>query len=473
MDVFTAQFDWAHDGCVDRDEATLGRLRLFVNERLVWGRAIGIDWVWRDLLLHLAENWGQLLYEGWLGQLDGRRVDLALRDFQHGLDLALRVGERDEEDALDEEARAFEWEQVHNLARYLPGLKVPDIHIWATTGGVMIETPHQQVAFPRTQVEAGLSRIGEEIAQRLVQQGFPEDAAVAAWNARHPFASDNLAASATGFSAASLAAARGSVSEFEAWGDLSGRMAGTIWLEAASVCYEFGSGALKGLFSSLGGRTPPSDRWESFSSPIQLDWAAQTAEGKAFFDQAIVTLARGLAGLSPTDPLRVLEMAYRLGIELRDADLDVPDLAAVALFGTDLAPLVAINTRCFGLDREPLRRLTFTSVVSWLADAVRDGRPAALALRADFLAQTATRRAQQLLLPVEALEEFVAADPSVGVIGRIESTFGAPPRIIANLLSQSAVRSAVSVADRNEVDRLLGNGLRTTAEERPYAKIVR
>ncbi|WP_292230190.1 hypothetical protein [Brevundimonas sp.] len=230
MEVITAQFDWTHEQSDDANEATLGRLRLFVDDRQAWGMSVGVDWIWRDLLVGLAENWERLLYEDWIGTPGDAPIETRIEAFEQGLSDRARTGEIDEDGLVEMQEARFVWEEAHDLARYLPGLTVPSLRIWSTPQGVMIQAPHGEAAFDRAAVDAALSRLGDEISGRLVAQGFPADEAVVEWNARRPRASDALASSATGFSASILAHARGALPEVIAWGDDDGLMAETSWL---------------------------------------------------------------------------------------------------------------------------------------------------------------------------------------------------------------------------------------------------
>ncbi|WP_292230188.1 hypothetical protein, partial [Brevundimonas sp.] len=95
--------------------------------------------------------------------------------------------------------------------------------------------------------------------------------------------------------------------------------------------------------------------------------ASNQEAGEAAVDDFVVGLARGLAGLAHADLLQPTVMAYRLGIELVEVDLEDPALAGLVVHGADHAPVIALNARACGPGNEADRRLAFASGLSWLA----------------------------------------------------------------------------------------------------------
>lgn len=473
MEVITAQFDWTHEQSDDANEATLGRLRLFVDDRQAWGMSVGVDWIWRDLLVGLAENWERLLYEDWIGTPGDAAIETRIEAFEQGLSDRARTGEIDEDGLVEMQEARFAWEEAHDLARYLPGLTVPSLRIWSTPRGVMIQAPHGEAAFDRAAVDAALSRLGDEISGRLVAQGFPADEAVAEWNARRPKASDVLASSATGFSASILAHARGALPEAIAWGDDDGLMAETSWLALASACHDYGSGPLARMLAVVEAPPPPSSRWDGFLKALIEGVASNQEAGEAAVDDFVVGLARGLAGLARADLLQPTVMAYRLGIELVEVDLEDPALAGLAVHGTDHAPVIALNARACGPGNEADRRLAFASALSWLAGAALTERPVALAMGSRELAASAAKRARRLLLPIAALEDFVAADPSSGLVDRLASHFIVPPQAVAKLLLESVIWNALSASEKILVTDIASGVTGEGAASPPYVRVVR
>lgn len=450
-----AQIFWTQDDSVDPNGATLGKLRLFVGGTLIWGEQDGIDWIWRDLLVHLAECWSQLLYEDWIEPVGERRITDAHEDYARSLELLAANEELGEDAVVAREAMLYQWEQDHNLARALPGLTVPDVRVWADRAGIVVETAKGRKVFGRLEAEASLARIGDDIAQRLVSQGLGNDAAVAAWTSRFPMASDTLAAGATGLPVAALATARAGFSEADAWGDAMGRMQTTSWLEAARACSLAGSGALRGLLAAVGSSPPPTRRWEEVVDAIVEVAATGLAEGPVVQDSATSRLLREIGGLDPFEPLRPGDLSYGAGVELHMADLESRALAALVVHGLDHAPVIVTNLAVCGTSREPLRRVAFARAVSLLSRAVPTGRPGAWAVQTSELEAGTDQRALRLVLPPEGIEEHAAEDSSPGLIGRLAAHYGVPMRVVAVALRANGAWRRTTEADKIEAAKLL------------------
>jgi hypothetical protein len=461
---------------MDADDATVGQLRLWVGGRLIWGRpSVGVDWIWRDLLQGLTLNWAKLLFEDWLepsvvGSLREAREAMAVS-------LGLKAHELDEQELTECEQSAYDWAEAHELSRYLPGVMVPEVFVRGTPAGVEFSTDQRSLIVPRALAMEALGQLGDAIASRLVDAGFGDDPLVADWRARIVLPTDEFAAGSSGCLPSVLCYARGETSEGDAWGDEAGVMDETPYVAVARACRAVGRHSLREAFSILRSAPPPGEAWEEVSA--HAAGAARLPESDvSSIVRMVADRLRGDAGLRRSDPFSPGKVALAAGIDVREVSWEERGFAGLCIFAPAKAPLVIVNANAFPSAIEARRRYAISWALSHLILLPGTGAPDVRVLPLTPGSGLEERLAGELLLPLEALEDFVASDASKGAIERLCRAFGAEIEVAALQLDRSQAKSLLKPADRQLVSDVLkartasayrGN---TDAEPTPWVRAV-
>lgn len=444
-------FEWASVfGMDDADALTTGKLRLYVDGLQVWGSGYeGADWVWRELLAGLSQSWDRLLFEGWIegpsrgGGRPGAREALV----RHAL-ARVAHGDADQEwlEALDE--RAFEWEQAHELSRFLPGIALPEVFIFATTEGVEFATVHASVVVSLADADAALSALGDQIARRLDGSGDALALDLArSWNDRRGPATDSLASARVGIPQDTLRYARGAMSEAEAWGDMGGTMGWTPYLAVAQACRQLGRHTMAVAMASVAG-LPDDTEWLGATASLEEVVRLTGAWMPAAAEPLVARELRGLAGVGPAGAVPLLHVAASLGIVVAEVSLDEVGFPGLAVHSPGRAPLLLLNARGFGASDEAARRFAFAVGMCSLLDAQGDGTVTAFVLEAGEPDRSRHRIALELLLPQASLEEAVLEDPTAGTLDRICARFGVDFAIVALQVRAGRVLGALAPSDQ-------------------------
>lgn len=448
---FRAEFAWSHASCIDADEATTGELRLFIGKRLAWGLGLhGVRWHWVDLLEGLAANWGELLYGGWLGQgppPGGSALD-GLEQLEEALGFDEDVGDLEAETALELHDLAHEWAEAHLLSRYMPGLHVPDIAVWSEGGDVKVEIAANVESYPRAVLAEALTTVGDAIASRLRCQGFATHDAVVAWEARRAAPCDAFAASVTGETPARLFAARGCLSEAQAWGDAEGAMGTTACLAAAAAARGAGQEVLGAAVRAAAKLGPASEGWlECLEAARQAEQAAGWAAGA--LDLELASGVRGILELSPSQPLQLEGLARVLGLATQSHQWGPEGPVAIALGSPSMSPRLLLNSDVAGPARVVERR--------WIAVAATVGALRAGAAHQPWAARFGlpgpgegdNRLALELLVPGEGLIDFILGlEHEDGALKAACRHFGVPLWAIARQLDRSPGYLSVSLREQ-------------------------
>jgi Zn-dependent peptidase ImmA (M78 family) len=346
-DGLKLRLDWSEPGTAPTAaELSRAGVLLWIAGELVWGKKNGpepspFNWTWVELLEFLVEAWPYLVWEeGYPNGLQPPRPSLlaaaAEEEFQ----------DQPEDISVAKESAVFAFEETHDLARGLQGVKAPSV--WLVREGKLFWVSSQQrsVLRPAEEVLDQLRAIGEAVRARLAASPDPRArAAVEGWDARDNRSAAELVGIVTRLPEPLIERFAGVTGNREDWGGDAADFQMTEVLAAArmmagSLTTQHLETAVRAIASLPRNSTP------------ELDAVAAAARGvvdllhpgKAFDEgyklAAWFRAARGIGNSQAVDPNALL-VTY--GVLVREVDIPDDRLDALAVWGPKHGPGVVLN----------------------------------------------------------------------------------------------------------------------------------
>ena len=334
---------------------TRGYLSLWLNDRVIWGLLDrsepsgmrGIDWTWIELLEGLAENWRFLLWE------QETPIPVSFDRVSYLISDARRRWESLGAQKADQEAESlYEFEQRHNLAAYLQGIKLPSVYFVRRGKWVMVESGDSvlQVTFAQAinVLEASAQAIIGKL-QVIAETDGRAKAAIHAWEKKAFVNTPDYVSISTGIPVREVKALAGRKDIMSYWGlGADEPLEDNDILAVARMAYAGGLTrvALSKLLSFL--KSEPKVNVEILDS-LSVEAEALISErgrGLRSFEQGYI-LAEWLRSkwrLRPSDRCMPRLFLSQWGVRVQLVDLGAPSVDAVACWGKNAGPSIFANT---------------------------------------------------------------------------------------------------------------------------------
>ena len=439
MEVFPKfEISWSEQNAAgDAGQATWGRLAVKVGEHLLWGTVhegnqLGFEWSWIELLEGLAQNWPWLEWEqGWPPGINPGDPG------SYGEEARSTLSRCPERLRLDMENAFFEFQESHDLSRFLDGVGLPRLWVVREGRSCWFGTEQYFVRIPADALFERLQEVGDLIAHRIVN--LEDDRAQEAlrdWTERKMIHPQEFLGIATRLKDEELErlSLEDAFSAFEFVKD-------TFEVNELMAVARMGSpmvplDVLEHILQEVRAfdvvSTPVLDALTTEAQHAYNVWRADRPYTEGYRLGRWLRSRLGLTNEKKTDPATILDT---WGVIVRDIDLDDPVIEAVACWGPSHGPAILVNRSGKHSRSNRGRRATLAHEICHLLVDRQDALPVSEVM-GGLAPRHAERRANafqaEFLVPQEVVGlAFSQTDNPVRVLGRLANRYQASHEIIA------------------------------------------